>query len=64
MEVVKVYWWQHDCKDGRFSSAKIHRAVKVSLKDSSKLPSCVDDYDITLDLSEIEGFAPEEIEGV
>ena len=64
MEVVKVYWWQHNCKDGRFSSAKIHRAVKVSLKDSSKLPSCVDDYNITLDLSDIDGFAPEEIEGV
>ena len=64
MEVVKVYWWQHNCKDGRYSSAKIHRAVNIGLKDSSKLPTCVDDYNITLDLSDIDGFAPEEIEGV
>ena len=34
MEVVKLFWWQHNCKDGQYSSAKVHRSVKVTLKDS------------------------------
>lgn len=62
MEVVKLYWWQHNCKDGQYSSAKVHRSIHVTPKDSIALPSCVDDYDITLD--ELPGLVPEIIDGI
>lgn len=32
MEVVRVYWWEHHCKDGQYSSAKVHRLLHVKLK--------------------------------
>jgi len=30
MEVVKVLWWQHNSKSGDYSSAKVHRSLKVN----------------------------------
>lgn len=62
MEVYRLYWFQHSCKDGQYSSAKVHRSVKVSLKDENKVPASVEDYDITLE--ELPGLTPEIIEGV
>ena len=62
MEVVKLYWWRHNCKDGQYSSAKVHRSVKVALKDPETLPASVDDYVITLE--ELPGLEPEVIDGV
>lgn len=62
MEVVKLFWWQHNCKDGQYSSAKVHRSVHVTPKDTTALPSCVDDYEITLD--ELPGLTPEIIDGI
>lgn len=62
MEVVKLFWWQHNCKDGQYPSAKVHRSVKVSLKDGHDTPCNVSDYDIVIEkLPELE---PEVIEGV
>ena len=29
MEVLKVIWWQHNCKAGQYSSAKVHRTLKI-----------------------------------
>ena len=29
MEVLKVIWWQHNCKSGHYSSAKVHGSLKV-----------------------------------
>ncbi|GGE34825.1 type I-C CRISPR-associated protein Cas7/Csd2 [Pullulanibacillus camelliae] len=29
MEVQKVYWWEHNSKLGQYSSAKVHRSLKV-----------------------------------
>jgi CRISPR-associated protein Csd2 len=29
MEVHKVYWWKHNNKNGQYSSAKVHRLLKV-----------------------------------
>lgn len=55
MEVVKMFWWKHNCKDGQYSSAKVHRLVHINLKDSIDIPSSVDDYEITVDsLPELE----------
>lgn len=55
MEVIKMFWWKHNCKDGQYSSAKVHRLVHINLKDSIDIPSSVDDYEITVDsLPELE----------
>lgn len=62
MEVLKLYWFQHSCKDGQYSSAKVHRSIKVCLKDPNKVPASVDDYEITVE--ELPGLKPEIIEGV
>ena len=62
MEVVRLYWWEHNCKDGQYSSAKVHRSVHVTAKDIAALPNSVEDYTITLD--ELPGLMPEIIEGV
>lgn len=62
MEVVKLFWWKHNCKDGQYSSAKVHRSVHVSLKNPDTRPSCVEDYSISLDV--LPGLEPEIIDGL
>lgn len=62
MEVVKLFWWQHNCKEGQYSSAKVHRSVHVELKNADALPSCAEDYCITLDT--LPGLEPEILDGV
>ncbi len=59
MEVCRVYWWEHDCRTPKVSSAKIHRSVKIKLKDGVKQPVRFDDYDITV---EDTGVKPEIID--
>lgn len=49
MEVINVYWWEHNCKDGQYSSAKVHRSLHVALKEGVTVPTAVDDYTITLE---------------
>lgn len=60
MEVVQVYWWEHNCKDGQYSSAKVHRLLKVIPKVDA--PASAEDYDIQL--GELPGLACEVIEGM
>ena len=62
MEVVKLYWFQHNCKEGQYSSAKVHRSLKVALKNDDIIPNCVDDYEITLE--PLDGLNVEIIDGV
>lgn len=62
MEVVKLFWWQHNCKEGQYSSARVHRSVHVTLNETADLPSSVEDYTITVD--ELPGLVPEIIDGV
>lgn len=62
MEVCKLYWFKHNCKNGQYSSAKVHRSIKVTQKEQNKIPSSVDDYEITVE--ELPGLTPEIIEGV
>jgi len=50
MEVLKVIWWQHNNKAGQYSSAKVHRTLKVS-------------PDGTYRLDPLDGLNPEEIDG-
>lgn len=48
MEVVRVYWWEHNTKIGQYSSAKVHRAVedRVSIKEGVTESKDIDDYNI------------------
>ncbi len=62
MEVVKVYWWEHNCKDGQYSSAKVHRSVEAKLKEGIAVPICFENYDIIE--SNLNGLVPEIIEGM
>ena len=62
MEVVSLYWWKHNCKDGQYSSAKVHRSVRVERKDPDKPPASVEDYVITVD--SLEGLEPEVYAGL
>ena len=60
MEVVKLYWWKHNCPMGQYSSAKVHRLLEVKAKNDE--PKTMDDYEVTphslpgLDVEEIEGI--------
>ena len=62
MEVVKLFWFEHDSKSGQYSSAKVHRSVKVSQKDPMAMPTSPADYEITLE--ELPGLTPEIIDGL
>ena len=62
MEVKRVYWWEHDCKDGQYSSAKVHRSVKCVPKEDVQIPECFDDYVIMID--PLPGLVPEVIDGI
>lgn len=48
MEVIKVYWWKHNCKNGQYSSAKVHRSLEITKKENIDLPNSIDDFVITL----------------
>ncbi len=50
MEVSKVFWWQHNCKAGQYSSAKVHRTLSVK-------------PDGSYELANLSGLVPEEING-
>lgn len=62
MEVIRVYWWKHNCKDGQYSSAKVHKLLNVKLKEGIYEPSSVEDYTITVD--SLPNLALEVIEGI
>ena len=62
MEVIRLYWWQHNCKEGQYSSARVHRSVHVALNETADLPSSIENYTITVD--ELPGLVPEIIDGV
>ena len=47
MEVLRLYWWKHDCKSGQYSSAKVHRLLHV--EKTTDLPRDIQDYTITCD---------------
>ncbi len=55
MEVVRLYWWEHNCKSGQYSSAKVHRSLHIeALCDT---PHHINDYSITCDT--LDGLLPE-----
>lgn len=62
MEVYKLYWWQHNCPVGQYSSAKVHRLVRVKLKEGIEQPTCLEDYEISVDT--LPDLVCEEIDGI
>ena len=60
MEVVRVYWWRHNCKSGQYSSAKVHRTLKITPK--TEVPRGVEDYDIQL--GNLDGLTPQIDDGL
>ncbi len=50
MEVLKVVWWQHNCKAGQYSSAKVHRTLTV-------------DPNGSIEFNDLDGLTPEVIDG-
>ena len=62
MEVFKLFWWEHNCKDGQYSSYVVHNSVKVDLKPDVVFPSKMDDYDISV--LPLDGLSVEEIKGI
>ena len=61
MEIVKLFWFRHNCKDGQYSSAKVHRSVKVEKKDGVLVPSSAEDY--VIHVEKLPDLEVEELEG-
>ncbi|MNC20447.1 hypothetical protein D3C75_683950 [compost metagenome] len=63
MEVHRVYWWEHSSKLGQYSSAKVHRSLKVKRKDHPGEEKSVEGwYDITVE--PLDGLACQEYAGL
>ena len=60
MEVCRVYWWKHNCPMGQYSSAKVHKLVKVTAKIGD--PKEFEDYEIKVD--SLPDLKLEEMEGI
>ena len=50
MQVLKLIWWEHNCKAGQYSSAKVHGSLKVN-------------SDGSYELNNLDGLIPAEIDG-
>ena len=61
MEVKQLYWWEHNCPEGQYSSAVVQNSVICTLKDPGSTPKSFDDYIITL--NKLKGLEPEIIKG-
>lgn len=60
MEVCRLYWWKHEGKTPKYSSAKVHRQLSVKLKEGVSRPKCFEDYEISL--NELDGLSAEKYE--
>ena len=60
LEVYKMYWWKHNGKVGQYSSAKVHRTLKVI--PLTEVPKSIDDYSISID--QLDGLVPEIYDGI
>lgn len=61
VEVLRVYWWEHNCRDGQYSSAKVHRLLRVESMKDIDTPVSVEDF---ITLEELPGLSCEVIEGM
>lgn len=61
MEVCKLYWFEHDCPIGQYSSARVHNSIKVKEKEVDNINS-FDSYEIEIEA--LPGLHMEEIDGI
>ncbi|MEA5145173.1 MAG: type I-C CRISPR-associated protein Cas7/Csd2 [Candidatus Limiplasma sp.] len=58
MEVVRVYWWEHSSKLGQYSSAKVHRSLRVQRREGVASPRSFEEgYEAIL--TELPGLTPQ-----
>lgn len=62
MEVVRLYWWKHNSREGQYSSARVHRSVQAKLINPDQIPSGMEDYQLILE--PLEGLEPEVLDGI
>jgi len=62
MEVYRVYWWKHNCPNGQYSSAVVHRSLVVCVKQGISEPKTINDYEISL--NKLDELNAEIIEGI
>ena len=60
MEICKVIWWKHNCFAGQYSSAKVHRSLKINPR--VEMPKEMSDYEIVVE--PLEGLAVEIYDGI
>lgn len=60
MEVVKLFWWEHNCPSGQYSSAKVHRALTVT----PKMPEPKSEADYEISTENLEGLHLEVLAGL
>lgn len=63
MEVVKLFWWEHNCPTGQYSSAKVHRSISITAKDGVESPTGMEDYNEVV-VEELDGLKCEMIDGI
>ncbi|MGW8956060.1 type I-C CRISPR-associated protein Cas7/Csd2 [Paenibacillus sp. NPDC055715] len=64
MEVHKVYWWEHNSKLGKYSSAKVHRSLEVKPKeDASAIDKSFDTHYECI-VTPLEGLEVQEYAGL
>ena len=58
MEVVKLVWWKHDCPNGQYPAARVHRSLRIgNIDDPTVLPT------VTVDEAAIPGLDYELFDG-
>ena len=62
MEVINLYWFEHNCKEGQYPSARVHRSIKVMKKPEVVHAKSMDDYDIIIE--PLDGLNMEVIPGI
>ena len=60
MEVCKLYWWKHNAQMGQYSSAKVHRSLRIA--PSVEIPKSIEDYNISHET--LDGLTPEIYDGI
>ena len=63
MQVVKLFWWAHNCPVGQYSSAKVHNSVHVALPDNAGAEA-IDDVAQYIRQEELPGLSCEVIDGI
>lgn len=61
MEMIQLYWWKHNGPNGQYSSARVHRSVKIEKKEGVRDPEKVEDYQVRVET--LDGLELEVIDG-